>query len=567
MKCGTDIGDSRRAGFGIAWVIVIGCALCAVHVWWLPRIVVDDAFISYRYARNLVEGHGLVFNIGERVEGYSNFLWVMLTALGMKLGLEPIGWTRAMGAAAYIGTVALGIRLAFRLTRSLWIAMAVALLLGGSTALCGSAMSGLETGLFGFLIMAALSATFEGRLTLASTLLGLSAITRPEGLGLCVLAVVLTAAYPAGRSRRWAETARVAIPAFLLVGGLMLFRLGYYGALMPNSVQAKSAMLPLLARATWGERAALIFNEPGWGYVADFIRYTFGPVVVFAFIPIWIALRRTWRHSTVAEPMDAGAVRLKSLKATRQSRVIILAAAFSAMGLAVAVYNFGDWMSSFRLLTPYLAPLTILVALGIRTAVLRLRRRAGVAWLAPARFSAALAVLLCAVGQFQWQRPTAGGSPDLELASILSESSEPALLASTDVLGRLGYYAPKAPILDMAGLTNAHIARHGTPKPPFGRNDFAYVLSCKPHFIMNNVRTAWRRHLHRTEFRDHYWWVDRAAWTWDGAAMGKPRFVFVRRGSVLEREIRSRYSDAIFRSPSELGRTDSDGQLAVGMGR
>jgi hypothetical protein len=40
----------------------------------------DDAYISYRYAENLVRGEGLVFNHGERVEGYSNFLYVLAVA-------------------------------------------------------------------------------------------------------------------------------------------------------------------------------------------------------------------------------------------------------------------------------------------------------------------------------------------------------------------------------------------------------------------------------------------------------------------------------------------------------
>jgi hypothetical protein len=43
----------------------------------------DDAFTSYRYAENLVQGHGLVFNPGERVEGYSNFLYVLIMAAGL----------------------------------------------------------------------------------------------------------------------------------------------------------------------------------------------------------------------------------------------------------------------------------------------------------------------------------------------------------------------------------------------------------------------------------------------------------------------------------------------------
>lgn len=42
---------------------------------------VDDAYISYRFAQNLVAGHGLVFNPGERVEGYTNPLTVLLAAL------------------------------------------------------------------------------------------------------------------------------------------------------------------------------------------------------------------------------------------------------------------------------------------------------------------------------------------------------------------------------------------------------------------------------------------------------------------------------------------------------
>ena len=40
----------------------------------------DDAYISYRYARSLAGGDGLVFNPGERVEGYSNLLYVLLLA-------------------------------------------------------------------------------------------------------------------------------------------------------------------------------------------------------------------------------------------------------------------------------------------------------------------------------------------------------------------------------------------------------------------------------------------------------------------------------------------------------
>ncbi|MGD2207611.1 MAG: hypothetical protein PVH17_12630, partial [Anaerolineae bacterium] len=51
-------------------------------------LTVDDAYISFRYSDNLARGHGLVWNIGQDpVEGYTNFLWVLLGASVVKLGL------------------------------------------------------------------------------------------------------------------------------------------------------------------------------------------------------------------------------------------------------------------------------------------------------------------------------------------------------------------------------------------------------------------------------------------------------------------------------------------------
>ena len=60
---------------------------------WLTSVawfLTDDAFISFRYVRNLLEGHGLVFNPGEYVEGYTNFLWILeLAALWGLFDLRP----------------------------------------------------------------------------------------------------------------------------------------------------------------------------------------------------------------------------------------------------------------------------------------------------------------------------------------------------------------------------------------------------------------------------------------------------------------------------------------------
>ena len=50
----------------------------------------DDAFISFRYAENLAQGHGLVYNVGERVEGFTNLSWTVLFGLIMMIGVEPV---------------------------------------------------------------------------------------------------------------------------------------------------------------------------------------------------------------------------------------------------------------------------------------------------------------------------------------------------------------------------------------------------------------------------------------------------------------------------------------------
>ena len=89
----------RLAGVHLVLVLLV-LAGCAGLMWWyfglfesegisaVHRQGTDDAYISYRYARHLAEGHGLVFNVGERVEGYTNFLFVLGTSLLFRVA-EP----------------------------------------------------------------------------------------------------------------------------------------------------------------------------------------------------------------------------------------------------------------------------------------------------------------------------------------------------------------------------------------------------------------------------------------------------------------------------------------------
>ena len=77
----------------------------------------DPAFVSMRYARNLAQGHGLVFNPGELVEGFADPLWTLWLGVLTTFGLPQIGAATAMGVlclglmvilVGWIGTRLLG---------------------------------------------------------------------------------------------------------------------------------------------------------------------------------------------------------------------------------------------------------------------------------------------------------------------------------------------------------------------------------------------------------------------------------------------------------------------------
>ena len=68
------------------------------------HLLFDDAFISFRYAQNFANGLGLVFNEGERVEGYTNFLWTVLLAGAARLGLDIVSTSVVLAAVCTIAT-------------------------------------------------------------------------------------------------------------------------------------------------------------------------------------------------------------------------------------------------------------------------------------------------------------------------------------------------------------------------------------------------------------------------------------------------------------------------------
>ena len=82
---------------GNAWVDLVPVAVFVFGALVAADFFKDDAFISFRYARNLAAGNGLVFNVGERVEGITNFLWTISFVPFSRLGVDLVQVSQLLG--------------------------------------------------------------------------------------------------------------------------------------------------------------------------------------------------------------------------------------------------------------------------------------------------------------------------------------------------------------------------------------------------------------------------------------------------------------------------------------
>ena len=210
-----------------------------VYAWRIP-LAGEDAYITFRYARELVAGHGLVFNLGERVMGFTSPLWTLWTALGVRLIGDPMVWTRLSSILADIVTLLLVTALLDRT-----ISRASAWVFGVFFALWpffnAVAVSSMENGAVLSLVVLSAALARRGSRLSGPALVAL-ALSRPEGFAAaCLLGI---AARPRDRLIALAGT---------LVGLGALY--AYYGTVIPQSVLAKAAIYgtpgPWAGRSWW----------------------------------------------------------------------------------------------------------------------------------------------------------------------------------------------------------------------------------------------------------------------------------------------------------------------------
>lgn len=217
--------------------------------------ICDDAFISFRYAEHFAGGMGLVWNAGERVEGYTNFLWVVLMSFVMRAGLSPETWSNAIGIACGAALLVLVARRMFdgenesesntRLSPVLIAMLFLAPTLAASRSFAAWSTGGLATMPFALLIYLATERFLAERRnggmfsSGSSLLLTAAALTRPDGILFAALLGIVFLFDIARRRRTIVSFAVWCAPLVLLVGAHFLWRYSYYGYWLPNTFYAK----------------------------------------------------------------------------------------------------------------------------------------------------------------------------------------------------------------------------------------------------------------------------------------------------------------------------------------
>ncbi|MFM7069588.1 MAG: hypothetical protein ACKOYM_09030, partial [Actinomycetes bacterium] len=287
--------DSFDRWFEGRWAAVEAaiCVIAAVAAW-IVRFAQDDGFITFRYARNLARGNGLVFNVGERVEGYTNFLWTALMAVPEKFGWSSPVFAQVVGIVLMVATVLVVLRFAGRLFGSRAMGCLVALVTVANMSFLTYATGGLETMLQTFLVVSVGAllvpvGTFpeqqrHRRRVIAGVCAGLAVLTRLDSavlVGTWMLVHLYVqwrrASDPSERRRQLGVSiVELGLPVAALVGPWMLWKLDFYGNLLPNTFYAKSAGNPIVP-VLYGVFYLLCF---------------FASYAAFLFIPRFLRLRK-----------------------------------------------------------------------------------------------------------------------------------------------------------------------------------------------------------------------------------------------------------------------------------
>ncbi|MFI5300376.1 MAG: hypothetical protein ACHREM_19995 [Polyangiales bacterium] len=443
------------------------------------EFIKDDAYISFRYAHNLVKGRGFVFNPGERLEGFTNFSWTLLLSPFEALGWDLFQVCEVLGSA-------LGLALLWQLgvlsrllqgTRSDFGHWWASLWIAGSSSFVLWAKSGLEQPLAtllpvtgAWILWKAPDPTAVGapekirRAYFASgVVLGLGCATRPE-LHLITALIGLPLLWDLVRRRQTiAQVVPWVVGVLLVTVPFHAFRLAYYHSLVPNTYYVKTSSSAVVWRAGLGSLHDLFeFNSLGW---------------VAAFAPLAF--------------LDPRRRREKLVMAT-------ISVAFFLYIVRVGV----DEMQWHRLYLPALPFLILLSAMGLGALVDAIAQQPKPAAGRGASVAAWALVLSATLMDFRYTYGEFGGfngHADLagtyhpDLGKFITRHERAGGLVAFQDMGSTPYHAPDVDFLDFIGLVDGHVARarnahglHAFVDSGQGSEQEAYDAEMREYFYRRN---------------------------------------------------------------------------------
>ena len=411
----------------------------ALTLLFAPLRIIDDAYISFRYALNLRLHHELVFNLGERVEGITNLLWTLV--LSVFSGDLAI-WALALSIIANLWTLYRIWKLGQSLEISNLASALIAAMLAVNTQFILATTNGLEAGLYSALLIETCVQLSRGKRCAAALSIGLLFMTRPDGItafpGFMVALYFL--------DRKWKSWiypffALCAIPA-----AVTAFRLFYYHEWLPNSVIAKTYPL---------QEFRQLFHL-GFNYILGFCEES----GYWLMLPL-IALRNYHSAWNTMTP-ERRAVLAFSVLTVMSSWVVVLR-------------NGGDWMPNFRLLAQYMPLLACISMIAMRNIAPK-TWFVGMILLWPLTFTG-LSIVKNGGRMGQFSR--SGSLSDFwnTSASRLIPLVGADDIISAEALGFVSFQLINVRMHDPVGLTDKYIARHGQPIMLYGKEDAEYTLS------------------------------------------------------------------------------------------
>ena len=407
-------------------------------------IVCDDALISMRYARNFAEGRGLVYNVGEPVDGYTNPLWTMIMVIPHALGLHEGVTTVPVAALGAILLLLTGFLCTSRLLEAAEVPpslqIVTALVLVFDPSLFEYSLQGLETPLVAMSAALVMAGGVLRRERWVQVGIVLVTLTRADGalVGGLLLAWLALEDRSSSNDRLAVLARRHWKRAALLVAvavALIAWRTAIYGHPAPNTAYLK--VYPLAYRLRTGV-----------------VSYGVRGIVMYG-LPVLFVL---W----------AGRLDERSKRARRMLVPVL--------GLWLyAIYVGGDAFSYMRFFSPMTPLLWTAVSLSATSVWAHRTEQVGgivvvvIALVAPV--ASERGVLGSAWDRASWIRES------VSAAKTVARNVPPDVSTATFYAG-LPYYAPTHRFVDMLGKVDSHIAHltavHGA-LPGHNKFDFAYV--------------------------------------------------------------------------------------------